>query len=83
VREIAVAGENGPLYALAWQESARKRVMLWDGCTAGSVATIPEQEQPATTLRAVAVSSDPRRICVFMQQGATAVYTVRCATLDP
>lgn len=83
VREMAVAGEHGPLYALAWQEPARKRVMLWDGCTPGSIATIPESGQPATTLRAVAVSSDPRSICAFMQQGATAVYTVRCATLGP
>lgn len=82
VREIAAAGEHGPLFALAWQEAARKRVMFWNGCAPGSVATIPETQSPAAILRAVAVSSEPRTVCVFLQQGETAVYTVQCATLD-
>lgn len=76
------AGENGPLFALAWQEPNRKRLMLWDGCTPGVTVTIPEAAGQSTTLRAVAVSSNPRQVCVFMQQDATDVYTVRCADLD-
>ncbi len=82
VREVVSAAEQGRLFALAWQENARKRIMLWDGCTPGAIATIPETPQQTTTLRAVAVSSNPRKACVFLQQGATAVYTVRCADLD-
>jgi hypothetical protein len=82
VRELVGAAENGPRFALAWQEATRKRLMLWDGCTPGVTVTIPENAGESTTLRAVAVSSNPRKVCVFMQQGGTAVYTVRCADLD-
>lgn len=82
VRELVGAAENGPRFVLAWQEPTRKRLMMWDGCTPGVVATIPEDAGESTTLRAAAVSSNPRRVCVFMQQGTTAIYTVRCANLD-
>lgn len=82
VSNIVGATENGPLFALAWQEPNRKRLMLWEGCTPGVTVTIPEDTGQNTTLRAVAVSSNPRMICAFMQQGATDIYTVRCADLD-
>ncbi|HHW85068.1 MAG TPA: hypothetical protein GX400_02525 [Chloroflexi bacterium] len=82
VSNVVGASENGPLFALAWQEPNRKRLMLWDGCTPGATVTIPEDVGERTTLRAVAVSSTPRKVCVFMQQDATDVYTVRCADLD-
>lgn len=82
VREVAGASEQGALFALAWQESAHKRIMLWDGCTPGAVATIPEEAEQTTILRAVAVSSAPRKVCAFMQQRDAAIYTVRCAELD-
>jgi len=82
VRETVGAGEHGTLFALAWQESARKRIMLWDGCTPDAVATIPEDGQPATLLRAVTVSSAPRKVCAFLQQGNSATYTVRCAEIE-
>lgn len=82
VSNVVGASENGPLFALAWQEPGRKRLMLWDGCTPGATVTIPEDAEQSTTLRAVAVSSNPRKVCAFMQQDATDVYTVRCADLD-
>ena len=82
VREFVGAAENGPRFALAWQEPTRKRLMVWDGCTPGVTVTIPEDAAQSTTLRAVAVSSTPRKVCAFMQQATTAVYTVRCADLD-
>lgn len=82
VREVVSASEQWTLFALAWQESARKRIMLWDGCTPGATATIPEEAQQITLVRAVAVSSTPRKVCVFMQQRDAAIYTVRCAELD-
>ncbi len=82
VSTVVGAAENGPLFALAWQEANRKRLMLWDGCTPGVTVTIPEAPGQSTTLRAVAVSSNPRKVCVFMQQDGTDLYTVRCADLD-
>lgn len=82
VRELVGAAENGPGFVLAWQEPTRKRLMVWDGCMPGVTVTIPEDAGESTTLRAVAVSSTPRKVCVFMQHSATAVYTVRCADLD-
>jgi len=82
VQEIAGAAEHGTWFVLAWQETTRKRIMRWDGCAPGGAVTIPEDAAENTTLRAVAVSSNPRKVCVFMQQGTTAIYTVRCADLD-
>lgn len=82
VNSAVGAVENGPLFALAWQEANRKRLVLWDGCTPGATVTIPEEAGQSTTLRAVAVSSSPRKVCVFLQQETTAVYTVRCADLE-
>jgi hypothetical protein len=82
VGSVVGAAENGSRFALAWQEPDRKRLMLWDGCTPGVTVTIPEETGQSTTLRAVAVSSNPRKVCAFMQQNTTDIYTVRCADLD-
>ncbi len=81
-REMAGATDGGTLYVLAWQEPGRKRIMLWDGCNPIVATTIPSDPTGSEVLRAVAVSSAPRKVCVFSQQGTTADYAVRCADID-
>jgi len=81
-REMVGATDGGSLFALAWQEPARKRIMLWDGCNSIVVTTIPSDPAKSEVLRAVAVSNTPRKVCVFLQEGTSADYAVRCADID-
>lgn len=82
VREMVSAANGGTLYVLAWQEPARKRIMLWNGCNPIVATTIPSDPAKSEVLRAVAVSDTPRKICVFLQEGTSADYAVRCADID-
>ena len=81
-REVVGATDGSRLFVLAWQEPARRRIMLWDGCSPVVVTTIPSDPAQSELLRAVAVSAAPRKVCVFLQKGISADYVVRCAGID-
>ncbi len=81
-REMVGATDGGTLFVLAWQESARKRIMLWDGCNPIVATAIPSEPAKSEVLRAVAVSNAPHKVCIFLQEGTTANYAVRCADID-
>ena len=81
-REMVGATDGGTLFAVAWQEPARKHIMLWDGCNPVVATTIPSEPAKSEVLRAVAVSNTPRKVCVFLQEGNSANYAVRCADID-
>jgi len=81
-RQEVGATDGGRLFALAWQEPVRKRIMLWDGCNPVVVTTVPSDHAGSEVLRAVAVSDAPRKVCIFLQEASTADYVVRCADID-
>ena len=78
---VFAASDGSSNIALIWNEaSSRIRLGIWNGCTQTDLKTTPI---PASwTLKTVALSSSPKRVCALTNHGYyPVIYNVMCAEI--
>jgi hypothetical protein len=81
--EIPKASDNVSGFALAWKElsSGVIQVAVGNGCTQPRITPVPYQNGINWSVKALAISSNPEKVCTLAREAYSQKYTAICGSL--